>query len=302
MGLPIMQWCRMVAGSAILSAVGGLFYAARAETRSYRLEVVHVTADMLRQCGKSIAGGERSLRILHLSDLHLRHPESEKVEFLKRITDADYDLVLLTGDIFENHAALPYAQALLSRQPALGAFAVLGNHDYYDYKLMHKTVGRIFRRLREPPAQRDVEPMIRALRKVGFEVLRNSAVNLPGPGIHVVGIDYPTIEPDKFYELVGRKRDKDLVVAIFHLPVRLDLFSGAGVHLAIGGHTHGGQVCLPGGGAIFTDSELPRGTASGLFFHGKTLFHISRGIGADPRTNIRLFCPPAATIIEVARD
>lgn len=298
MALSAMQVCKLVAGSAGIGLLGTLLYA-MAETRRFQLEVLKIPAGMLEQSGNREPIINRPLRILHLSDLHLKYPDPDKIEFLKRITADRYDLVVLTGDIFENYTALAYADALLSRRPALGAYAVFGNHDYYNYRLFNKTVGRIFHSLRRPGTKRDLEPMIRALSRGGIQVLRNSAVNLPGQRLHIVGIDYPTIERDKLYELAAQARDGDLILALFHLPVCLNRITGAGVHLALGGHTHGGQVRLPGVGAVFTDSELPRHTACGLFVKDGTAFHISQGLGADPRTNIRLFCPPTATVIEV---
>lgn len=82
-----------------------------------------------------------------------------------------------------------------------------------------------------------------------------------------------------------------MVLALFHMPRYLRQFEIAGVDLAVGGHTHGGQIRVPGFGAIITDSELSRHEASGVIHRGRTTFHISRGLSADPRTNFRLFCP-----------
>src|SRR5581483_11333134 len=100
------------------------------------------------------------LKILHISDLHLCYPESKKIDFLQRVTDEPYDLVFLTGDVFENFSGLAYANAILSRPPRLGAYAVLGNHDYYNYTMLNKTAGRIWRKYRQPRSRRDVTPMI----------------------------------------------------------------------------------------------------------------------------------------------
>lgn len=293
------QIFQLAAGSAVLAGAGTLFYANRIEARRYRLETVSLTIGGEDTADGAQSDGRRTLRILHLSDLHLCHPESDKIEFLEKVTNEEYDLVFLTGDIFENFTGLSYAHSLLTSKPRLGAYAVLGNHDYFNYTMFNKTVGRIYRPFRVPRDRRNVGPMIKALEKGGFHVLRNSSASLGAAGIHIVGIDYPTIDMNKLRELAGEAGDDDLLLVLFHLPVHLDRISAVGAHLAFGGHTHGGQIRLPGVGAIITDSELPRHEASGLFRRGKTIFHISRGLGADPRTNIRLFCPPAATVLEV---
>ncbi len=242
---------------------------------------------------------KRTVRVLHISDLHLSHSEGHKMAFIERIAQEEYDMVILTGDVFEDYSGLAYASRLLPRQPKLGAYAVLGNHDYYAYSYFHKTFGRLLRRFRHPATKRDVTPLVAALEATGFTVLRNEAHQLAEHGIHIVGVDYPTISEHRLMQLVEGVPSDYLKIALFHMPRNLKLYSRAGIHIAFGGHTHGGQVRVPGVGALITDSELPRHTASGVIKHGNSLLHISRGLGADPKSNFRLFCPPAATIVEI---
>lgn len=311
-----MSWAwKGVAASLFLAGLGASVYATRVEPRRYRLETMIVTADggtlqrepaeteaVIRSPATSRATAASRLRILHLSDLHLCHPESDKIEFLQRITEQEFDLVALTGDIIEDYSGLAYLPSMLSRQPRLGAYAVLGNHDYFSYNLFHKTFGRLVRRFRHPRQRRDVKPLIEALERAGFTVLRNEAVRHAHERVHVVGMDYPRLGRDLLHDLVNQRQEGDYAIVLFHLPVDLENISASGAQLALGGHTHGGQIRLPGLGAVITDSELPRSRASGLFKQGATCFHISRGLGADPRTNIRFLCPPAATVLEVIRS
>jgi len=281
--------------SALLTGLAAAVYATRVEPRRYRLERLTVTAG-------GASPSAQPLKILHISDLHLCYPESDKIDFLRQITDEEFDLIALTGDIIENYTGLPYLRSILSRKPRLGAYAVLGNHDYYAYSMFHKTVGRIIRRFRHPRQRRNVQPLIEALEQAGFTVLRNSAVRHGQEGLHVLGVDYPTLHPELMQELVADAEAGDYIVALFHMPIHLDNIVRTGAHLALGGHTHGGQIRIPGLGAIITDADLPRREASGLFMRQDTAFHISRGLGADPRSNIRFNCPPAATVLEVVRN
>ena len=295
--------------SLVAAGAAAFYYARKIEPKKYKLETVRViTGDGNAWRGrdgngKHSRGEERverkMFRILHISDLHLAEPESHKIDFIRKITDDDFDLIILTGDVFENHTGLPYVENLLSRRPRLGAYAVLGNHDYYDYKMFHKTVGRMIKTYRQPKEKRDVEPFVQALQNGGFDVLRNESRSLKEHGLHIIGIDYPGIKENELVRLADQAPEHHLKLAIFHLPRNLHHISKAGIQLALGGHTHGGQVRIPGYGPLFTDSELGRHEASGLIRKGDTAFHISRGLGADPRSNIRFFCPPAATIIEV---
>lgn len=284
------------AGGLFLGAAAGvIYYATKVSTKSYRLERLGISLSP-DQAGKNSAG---ELRILHLSDLHLCEPESHKLDFLAGLDLASFDLVVLTGDIFENYSGLKYADKILSARPRLGAYAVLGNHDCYDYNMLHKTFGRIWRRHRHPKQFRDTRPIVDALESCGFVVLRNTAVNIPEEGLHIVGIDYPTMEDGALEELLRQAPNTHLKIVLQHVPFRLKRLERLGVDLALAGHTHGGQVRVPGIGALITDSELPRHEASGIVWRGKTAIHVSRGLGADPRSNIRLFCPPAATALIV---
>lgn len=286
--------------TAAAAGLGTYLYASLVESRRYRLDSVRVNT------GLSDKGSERAedddllrLRILHLSDLHLSRPETHKLEFLRRATAAHYDLIVITGDIFEDYSGLEYASQIISRPPRLGTFAVLGNHDYYAYTMFHRTIGRFSKRWHSPREKRDVEPMISALDSAGIHVLQNESVTLPEDKLHIVGIDYPGISDSHFENLVSASPEDHLIITLLHLPDRLDRLQKAGVHLAFGGHTHGGQIRLPIWGPLMTNSELPRHESSGLIWRGATAIHVSRGVGADPRTNFRLFCPPHGSVIEV---
>ncbi|MBX9671166.1 MAG: metallophosphoesterase [Candidatus Obscuribacterales bacterium] len=283
----------------LLALGAGVYAYACREARTYRREHLRLSGPNNSQAANGAS--PKTLRILHISDLHLAANESRaKLDFLARVTDDDYDFVFLTGDIFQHDESIRHAKVLLSRRPRLGAYAVLGNHDLYKYTMYNKIVGRIFPSFRHPAKQnKDVEPLIGALESVGYDVLRNEARYLEEDGICLVGVDFPGIRKNRLLELVSRSPGDWLVLALFHLPKDLWFYSDAGVHYAFGGHTHGGQIRVPGVGAIITDSELERHEASGVTYRGRTTFHVSRGLGADPRTNFRLFCPPQASVIEI---
>jgi len=123
-----------------LAGIGTYLYASRA-ARRYRVERERILlgngngAYLKERLASKISG---RFTILHLSDLHLTAGDEDKAAFLKEVTSDDYDMVVLTGDIFENESGLAYTSSLLLKQPRLGAYAVLGNHDYYSYTLFTK--------------------------------------------------------------------------------------------------------------------------------------------------------------------
>lgn len=306
----------LAVGSLLALGAGTYCYARYIESRNYKLEKQSFRWDRIAEgvgVGSKhelsllaestavlpLAGERPPLRILHISDLHLSHPETHKIDFLRRVTDDDFDFVFLTGDVFEDYSGLPFIERILSRPPRLGAFSVLGNHDYYHYNMWHKTVGRLWRRYRHPPEYRDINPIVAALETAGFYVLRHEAVSIPAAKVHLVGIDYPSIASAQLLDLVKPAPENFLKIGLVHVPTNLTQLANVGIDLAFAGHTHGGQVRIPGYGPLFTSSELPPKEASGVVKRGNLTLHVSRGLGADPKTNFRLFCPPCATVIEL---
>jgi predicted MPP superfamily phosphohydrolase len=87
--------------------------------------------------------------------------------------------------------------------------------------------------------------------------------------------------------------------SVTHTPQRrvLDGFAGDGHQLLLAGHTHGGQVRLPGVGAIVTNSDLDRARARGLSRHNASWLHVSAGLGTSPYAPIRLCCRPEASLL-----
>lgn len=275
---------------------------ARKEAYNFRIDFLAI--DRTRDAQAVLPTGlsrRKTLKILHISDLHLAgHEVKKKISFLDYITSQEYDLIFLTGDIFEHDEAVKYAPHLIARRPRLGAYAVLGNHDYYHYNMTNKILGRIYKPLRNPKDHaRDEVPLVEALEHVGYRVLRNQVEHLEGESLSIVGVDFPGIDPEHMTDLSASIPYGNLKLALLHMPVALDMYVKNEIDVVFGGHTHGGQVRIPGIGALITDSELAREHASGLFKRENTHFHISQGLGSDPKTNFRVFCPPHATVIEI---
>ena len=296
-------------GLLSLAGVGlgaGLGYAifnwARQEAFNYQIDFFSI--DKVKKSQSNLPTNlnrRRTLKILHISDLHLAEKEDQrKISFLEYMTDQEYDLIVLTGDIFEHDASVKYAPCLNMKEPRLGAYAVLGNHDYYRYNYTNKILGRIYKPLRHPEDHsRDVRPLVHALEHVGYKVMRNEVSHLNQESLSILGVDFPDIEEEKMKELVDEIPVGNLKLSLVHMPRKLNSFVRNELDVVFAGHTHGGQVRVPGVGAIITDCELDRSEASGLVRRDNTYFHISQGLGSDPKTNFRVFCPPKATVIEI---
>ncbi len=123
------------------------------------------------------------------------------------------------------------------------------------------------------------------------------------------GVDDPHLEYDRLDEVAGPADvDADVRLGVTHAPYLrvLDQFAGDGYDAVIAGHTHGGQVCLPGVGALTTNCDLDNARARGLHRHpadsrpgdpGSAWLHVSAGLGTSPYAQVRLACRPEATLL-----
>ena len=123
------------------------------------------------------------------------------------------------------------------------------------------------------------------------------------------GVDDPHLGYDRLDEVAGpADPDADVRLGVAHAPYLrvLDQFAADGYDAILAGHTHGGQVCLPGVGALTTNCDLEPARAKGLHRHpadsrpgdpGSAWLHVSAGLGTSPYARIRVACRPEATLL-----
>jgi predicted MPP superfamily phosphohydrolase len=94
----------------------------------------------------------------------------------------------------------------------------------------------------------------------------------------------------------------DLSLGVTHAPYLrvLDAMSADGAALVLAGHTHGGQLRVPGVGALVTNCDLPRSKARGVSEHNGTALHVSAGMGTSPYAPLRFACRPEATLLTLS--
>lgn len=243
----------------------------------------------------------RPLRILHLSDTHLLVKDKAKQRFIRRVTDDDWDFVFHTGDICEETAAEALFPALLSRQPRHGAYAVLGNHDHMRLTRREQFIELVTRkRLDLPDRMSDGRDSQARLETGGrWRVLMNEAVShdIDDQQVVVAGVDDPFTHHGDLQQTMRHVKRADVLIGLVHVPTDLASFSQRGFDLVLCGHTHGGQIRLPGLGAMMTQCDLPRRHARGLHQVERTTVHVSQGMGAGTLFRMRLMCPPTAYAI-----
>ena len=234
---------------------------------------------------KNLPAHLEGLRILHLSDSHLgvyKHLDDYE-EVLREAEKHNPDIVLLTGDIADDLDILPDALKMASMlKPPHGAFASLGNHEYY----------------------RGISKVLRAFDNGPVELLRSTGktVELDGGRLHLAGSDDPVTMREVKYGFLNDSIQKALsgrpentfTVLMTHRPEGFDPASEMGVELTLAGHTHGGQAGLNGRSlwSAFTDRYL-----WGQYAKNGSQMYLSSGIGHW--FPFRLGCPTEAPIIEL---
>ncbi|MGH3734448.1 MAG: metallophosphoesterase [Micromonosporaceae bacterium] len=240
------------------------------------------------------------LRLLQISDLHMTPGQRGKQEWVAGLAALDPDLVLLTGDNLAHAAAVPAVVAALS--PLLdrpGAF-VFGSNDYYGPVL--KNPFTYFNPNREKLLGEELpwQDLRDVLLGAGWADLTNARTTVKTAGrlVELVGVDDPHLDRDR-YPSGTASRDAEVHIGLTHSPEPrvLDEMAADGYSLLVAGHTHGGQVCVPGYGALVTNCDLDRRMARGLHRYGPAWLHVSAGLGTSPYAPVRFACPPEASLL-----
>jgi predicted MPP superfamily phosphohydrolase len=317
----VTSWLLRGAALGALSAVAG----AAALTYAYAVEPMRMELEKRTVCVANAQGRlpAHGLRILHLSDSHFKGGqtrEREKIARIRKLTAGlEYDLLIHTGDFIHKDAGLEYALELLAAvpRPRLGAYGVLGNHDYAHYA-MQAALPRMWksfvrneivrgwpvwtRPLRLPwfisyvrntpldgrrTGHNDSAALVRTLEAAGVTILHNRGVHLFEPenelDLYLAGVEdvceaSPHLESALTRAAAAAAHSP--VVLLSHNPdILVDPRMGE-VDVMLAGHTHGGQLVLPLWGPAHTQSQyLARHEVAGYFRRGRTHVYISRGLG-----------------------
>ena len=264
----------------------------------------------LRQVELPIFKQGQSLRILHLSDLHLTPKQKNKISDLKELADLDPDLTIITGDFLAHQDSVPAVIDALGGLLQKPGFFVFGSNDYYaptiknpiSYLFSDSSGSRLGAKLPWLKLQSE-------LVKAGWLNLnqRKLTTSINGITIEARGTDDAHLKRDD-YEAVSGKRNPDaqLSIGVTHAPYArlLNAMHEDKLDLIIAGHTHGGQVRLPlpnflgGSRALTTNCDLPTWRARGLSkVADQPWLHISAGVGTSPFAPFRLASPPEATLL-----
>lgn len=256
-----------------------------------------------------LPAGGRSIRILHLSDIHLATGQRFKRAFMSTMAALEPDLVVNTGDnIAQTEAIFPLLAAWDTLRLVPGVF-VFGSNDYFAPQLRNPLLylARGTSEAKGPSAPNlDWERLRDAMTEHGWVDLthRRAVLEVNGHRLAFRGVDDAHLGRDRYERVQGPADETaDLNIGVTHAPYLrlLDAMTSDGMDLIFAGHTHGGQVCVPGYGALVTNCDLDRARVKGLSTHttaGRTAhLHVSAGVGTSPFAPYRFACRPEVTLL-----
>jgi predicted MPP superfamily phosphohydrolase len=219
--------------------------------------------------------------ILHLSDLHVEMCAGAMARAAALVDEVRCDIVVLTGD-FRGPTHGPYEATLAGLaelRPHLKApvYAVLGNHDSIR--------------------------MVPEMEAMGIRMLLNESevIRRGDRAIHLAGIDDAGFYGVDNIQKAGEEIPHGaFAILLSHTPEVYRQAAHAGFQLMLSGHTHGGQICLPGGIPITLDARLPRRYGAGAWVHEGMAGYTSRGTGSSI-VPVRFNCPPEVTLHRLRR-
>lgn len=225
------------------------------------------------------------LRIIELSDLHGRSFGKDNAALLRKIADAEPDLICICGDLFDENSDLSMLPPLLRGLVAIApTYYVTGNHEWQLANL---------------------SDLLSEMQSLGVTVLRNDyrILEKDGQRLVIAGVDdpcgpYDQKTPEELVSEIRAGEGEDAcIVMLAHRNETIDLWASLGVDLVLTGHCHGGVIRIPFVGGVFGSGHrlFPKYDA-GLFEQNGTLLYVGRGLGYT-NVHFRLFNRPHLPVL-----
>ncbi|AKK02154.1 metallophosphoesterase [Corynebacterium epidermidicanis] len=247
---------------------------------------------------------DKEFTILHISDLHMLPSHRAKQAWVSSLDALNPDLVINTGDNLGSADAVPAVLQALSPLLHRPGLFVFGTNDYFGPRPVNPVKYLLGKKRKVSEEKLPWEGMRAAFIERGWHDATHKRVEFKVGDVRIAaaGVDDPHHDLDDYSLISGAPNaDADLSLALTHSPEPrvLASFEADGYQLSLSGHTHGGQLCLPGERTIVTNCGIDRKRASGLHRFGKMWMHVSNGLGTSKYVPFRLWCAPSATLIHV---
>jgi predicted MPP superfamily phosphohydrolase len=270
--------------------------------------------------------GARPITVLHFSDFHMAPWQRAKQDWIRGLAVYEPDFIVNTGDNLGHERGNEGVEYALEPYRGIPGFFVHGSNDYHGPVL--KNPFNYFTApstLSHHPPSLDTKRLNSFFEGLGWLPLDNTAraMSIKGSRLEFLGVGDAHIGWDKLERIPGAMDDMrenvgwqdeeggpdPVTIALTHAPYQrvLDTFVTYGAELIFAGHTHGGQVCVPGYGALVTNCDIPREQVRGLSLWkhaGRAAYlNVSAGLGTSIYAPVRFACPPEATLLTlVGRD
>ncbi len=267
----------------------------------------------------------RPITVLHLSDLHMAPWQTAKQDWVRSLTDYEPDLIVVTGDSLGHVRGLEGVERALEPFRGTAGVFVHGSNDYFA-----PTAKNPFGYFRKDTNEQtdavhlETDLMEEFFESLGWLDLNNTAraMTIKGSRLEFVGVNDAHRNWDRLDKLPGalddmrenvgwqddRNGPEPITIGLTHAPYQrvLNSFVNHGADVIFAGHTHGGQVQVPGIGALVTNCDLPNEYASGLhLWHhafNAAYLEVSAGIGTSIYAPVRFACPPEAVVVTLTAD
>ena len=295
-----------------LVAVGALAWGTLVERNAFTLRNAEA---------KVLEPGSAPLRILHISDLHLAPWQKGKMEWVRSLAELAPDFIVNTGDNLGHQDALPALQETLSAFAGTPGVFVNGSNDYFAPEFKNPFAYFTGPSKATKVAERlDTAALMDFFtEELGWANLNNSAATLTigQRRIDFMGVD----DPHRSFDSLSRMEralesiqsedflagsTPEITIGVAHAPYQriLNDFVTQGAEMIFAGHTHGGQVCVPGFGALVTNCDIPRDQVKGLssWQHGSrsAALNVSAGVGTSIFAPVRFACAPEASLVTLS--
>ena len=306
---------RTVAGTALaalaIAGFGALAWGTLIEPTRFTLR---------RETVPVLQPGARPLTVLHISDLHLAPWQKAKQDWIRGLAIHEPDLIVDTGDNLGHERGIEAVEHALEPFRGVPGVFVHGSNDYHGPVAKNPLAYLTARsRFQHSPPNLDTERLTSFFEGLGWLGLNNTAraMSIKGSRLEFLGVNDAHIGWDKLDKLPGALDDlrenvgwqdesagpDPVTIGLTHSPYQrvLNSLVNYGAELVFAGHTHGGQVRVPGYGALVTNCDLPREKARGLslWHHARRVayLNVSAGLGTSIYAPVRFACPPEATLL-----
>jgi len=221
-------------------------------------------------------------RIVHISDVHIKRFGRREKKVVEAVNDLNPDALFITGDVVSRHVPEEVEKFLWGIKAKYGKWAVLGN--------------------REHECCLTGEKVKRCYEKYGVTLLinENDRLYIKESFIGVIGVDDPFTLHDNLIRALDGLPENSPRVLLSHSPGIVNEACERGISLVLSGHTHGGQIALPGIGSLMRPREWS-GYVAGKYRKNGTQIYVNRGIGTST-IPLRLFCPSEIALIRLKRQ